>query len=241
MNVLILEDEFIASKRLQRLIKEIDDSIKVIVTFTSIQETVEYLMESEEQPSIMFLDIQVVDGVSLKLFELVDIKSKIVFTTAYDEYAVNAFRVNATDYLLKPIKKQELKEAIDRAKTIDPRELPLLDKEQYKSRFLIKFNAKLYNVKTEEIAYIFSKNKISYFYLKDGSRIPSDYGLHELMDQLDPKQFFRANRQCITHIDAVAEMKTHSASRLRLILEPSMDEDVVISTERTRLFKKWLG
>jgi len=241
MNVIILEDEFIASKRLQRLIKEVDDSIHIVSTFTSIQDTAEYLITVEEQPDMMFVDIHVVDGNSLESFNLVEIESKVVFITAYDEYAVNAFRLNATDYLLKPIKRNELKEAIEKAEPKQAADLPTLQEEQYKSRFLVKFNAKLYNVKPEDIAYIFSHNKVSYFYLKDGSRIPSDFGLHELMDKLNPALFFRANRQFIIHIDSVAEMKTHSASRLKLTLLPDINQSVVISTERTRLFKNWLG
>jgi len=208
LTAIILEDEEIASRRLIK------------------------------QPDILFVDINVSDGNSFTLFNKVNVESKIIFTTAFDEYAVDAFRENALDYLLKPIKKEHLMEAITKAKNAVE---ALKEKEnRYKERFLINFGRKLHNIKTEEISYIYSKDKIGYFYTKAGARIASDYRLQDLEKQLDPSEFFRANRQFIVHIESIAVIQKHDASRVKLLLQPCHGLDLVISTERTREFKKWL-
>ena len=240
MTALLLEDEIIASNRLQRLLAEIDPDIEIVATFTSIQETANYLFEAAVQPDILFLDIHVLDGNSMELFKLLDITSKVIFTTAYDEYAVEAFRKNATDYLLKPIKKDQLVDAISKAKPTSKALIPALPEEQYKSRFLIRFGNKIKSIKTEEIAYIFSKDKIGFFFTRDGQKIASDYKLQDLEEMLDPQKFFRLNRQFIGHLDSIDKIKTHNASRLLISLKPAIDEEVIISTERTRAFKKWM-
>lgn len=240
MKAIILEDEIIASNRLKRMINEIDEEIEVLAAFTSIQDTASFLLELEEQPDILFLDIHVVDGNSFELFNILDINSKVIFTTAYDEYAVEAFRKNAIDYLLKPIKKDQLKEAIKRAKPGTEIKEAIPVEEGYKSRILIKFGSKIKSVKTEDIAYIFSQNKISYFYTHSGDRVPSDYKLQDLEEMLDPDLFFRLNRQFIAYIDSISKISTHNASRLKIELTPPIDEKIVVSTEKTRIFKKWI-
>lgn len=240
MKAIILEDEIIASNRLKRMINEIDEEIEVLAAFTSIQDTASFLLELEEQPDILFLDIHVVDGNSFELFNILDINSKVIFTTAYDEYAVEAFRKNAIDYLLKPIKKDQLKEAIKRAKPGTEIKEAIPAEEGYKSRILIKFGSKIKSVKTEDIAYIFSQNKISYFYTHSGDRVPSDYKLQDLEEMLDPDLFFRLNRQFIAYIDSISKISTHNASRLKIELTPPIDEKIVVSTEKTRIFKKWI-
>lgn len=242
MKAIILEDELIASKRLKRLINELQPSIQVVASFQSVFDTADYLVKNE-MPDLMFLDIQVMDGLSLELFDIVDITANVIFTTAYDEYAVQAFRKNAVDYLLKPIKKEELKEAIARIKQFKKTDLENLEETfaSYRNRFLIKFGAKLHSVPTEEIAYIYSENKISYFILKDGKRIASDFKLKDLINQLNPKFFFRINRQYIIHIDAIKNMLTYSKSRIKLTLEPETKSEVIISTETTPKFKAWLN
>ncbi len=240
MKAIILEDEIIASNRLRRMINEVDEDIQILAAFTSIQDTASFLIEQEEQPHILFLDIHVLDGNSFELFNLMDISGKVIFTTAYDEYAVEAFRKNAIDYLLKPIKKDQLSEAIKRAKPGNEIKDSIPVEEGYKSRILIKFGSKIKSVKTEDIAYIYSQNKISYFYTHDGDRIPSDFKLQDLEEMLDPDLFFRLNRQFIAFIDSITKISTHNASRLRIELVPSIDEKIVVSTEKTRVFKKWI-
>ena len=234
----VLEDEQLAAKRLIRLLNEIAPDLKVLHIFETIEDLARKLME-EDQPEILFLDIQVADGNSMELFKVVEVNSKVIFTTAYDEYAIEAFRKNATDYLLKPIKKEQLVQAIGKARPLKSLSEPE-GRGEYRNRFLIKFGVKLNSIKTADIAYVYSKNKISYFVTFSGERFPSDFKLHELEDLLDPTLFSRANRQFIVHIDSIASMTRHDASRLKLSLNPSIDEEIVVSTEKSKIFKDWL-
>lgn len=243
MKAIIVEDEAIAARRLQRLIKEVsDDTIEILNTFESVADTATYLLENEP-PDLIFLDIQVADGNSFELFNIIpQIQSEIVFTTAYTEFAPQAFRKNALDYLLKPIKKSELQEAIKKKRRLSKTQIDGLRNNYttYKNRFLIRFGAKIHVVKTEEIAYIYSANKISYFVLKDGKKTASDFRLQSLETMLDPVLFFRANRQIIIHIDSILEILTYSKSRVKIRLNPPYKEDIVVSSETTPKFKKWL-
>ena len=241
MKAIILEDERMASNRLNRLIIEVDPSIEIIKIFESIEDTAAFLSSSKTQPEILFADIQVADGNSFELFNIVKVKSKVIFTTAYDEYAIKAFRANAIDYLMKPIKKEELRVAIEKAKPIfNPPMSANVARSGFQERFLFRFGSKVHHLKVADLSYIFSRNKLSYFVTKDGKRSPSDKKLQELQGLLDPNLFFRANRQFIIHIDSIAEIKTHDASRLKILLDPAFDQEIIISTERTRKFKKWL-
>lgn len=240
MRAVILEDELIASKRLSRLIHDVNKDILIEKVFISIRDLATYLIDIEEQPDLLFLDIHVLDGISLELFNIVDVKSKVIFTTAYDEYAIKAFRHNATDYLLKPIKKDELQEAISRARPHNNESLPDLETDQYKERLLIRFSSKLYSIKTADIAYILSQNKIAYIYTFDGKRTPSDYKLQDLEELLNPEIFFRANRQFLLNFEAISNIKIHNASRLKLTLTPEIDKEIIISTDKTKIFKKWM-
>lgn len=237
---IILEDEIIAANRLQRMITEVDPSIRIIDMFDTIEDTANYFHESKEHPDLIFMDIQVADGNSFELFSIVDIKSKIIFTTAYDDYAVKAFRKKAIDYLTKPIKIEELREAILKAKHFDSATTLDLPKPKYKELFLLRFGSKFHNLPVKNIAYVFSKNKISFFYSHDGNRAPSDYSMHEIEQLLDPAQFFRVNRQMIVNLSAIDSMQSHTASRIKLRLRPALSEEIVISTEKTKSFKEWL-
>ena len=238
ITAVILEDEQIASKRLMRMIQELDTDIQVIKIFESIRETKSYFNSIEDHPDLLFLDIHVADGNSFELFNHIDIKSKIIFTTAYDEYAISALRKDAQDYLLKPIKVEELSNALEKSTRHIQRGLDSTDSE--KERFLFRFGAKLNSIKISDIKYIYSKNKISYFVTNDAQKTPSDYKLQDLEEQLDTNIFFRANRQFIIHINSIDTIKTHTASRLKLTLNPPFEGDLIISTEKTRDFKKWI-
>ena len=240
MRAVILEDELIASKRLSRLIHEVNKDIVIEKSFISIREIATYLLEQEVHPDILFLDIHVLDGIILELFNIIDVKSKVIFTTAYDEYAIKAFRHNATDFLLKPIKVDELKEAISRAKIHDLDSVPKLETDHYKERLLIRFSSKLFSIKTKDIAYINSQNKIAYIYTFDGRRTPSDYKLQDLEEMLNPEIFFRANRQFLLNFEAISNIRIHNASRLKLTLTPEIDKQIIISTDKTKVFKKWM-
>ncbi len=242
MKIVILEDEVLARNRLLRMLDEILPDHEILGMFRSVRDTATFLLNKTVEPDLIFIDIQVEDGNSFELFELVDIKSKIVFVTAYNEYAVEAFRLNAVDYLLKPLKKYQLKEAVDKAKPVLKQSISNMIENNgvYKSRFLIRFANKLHSIQTKEIAYIYSKNKISYFQQWDGSRTASDFNLKDIEPVLNPKHFFRTNRQFIVHIDSISEMTRFGASRIKLQLRPAINEEIIISTEKTKIFKKWL-
>ena len=242
MKAIILEDEIIAYRRLHRLLDELfPNEIEVVESFEAVKDLINYLNENKH-PDILFLDIMVADGNSFELFDSVSVESKIIFTTAYDEFAVRAFRKSAIDYLLKPLKKDELKEAVEKVKKYDSGtgQSPQTDVEPYKERFLIRFGNKLYSVKTNEIAYIYSEEKLSFFIMHDGARVPSDIPLQNIQESLDPNVFFRANRQFIVHIDAIAKINRYSRSRINLFLTPDYKADIIISTENTPVFKKWM-
>ncbi len=241
MKSIIVEDEIVAAQRLLRMLTETNEPIENIAIFESVEEIATYLL-ANEHPDILFLDIEVADGNSFELFKIMEVKSKVIFTTAYSEFGAAAFRKNAADYLLKPIKLEELKEAIVKVKNQLPVaqdafvELP----QQYKDRFLIKFGSKITVIKTEDIAYIYSENKIAYFYLRSGLKVASDYKLQDLEAMLDPKMFFRVNRQFIVHIDAILAMNTFTKARVNLKLVPAFREDIIVSTEKTPELKEWL-
>ena len=225
MKYIVLEDEMIAAQRLVRMIKEINPELENVGIFESVEELAGHLL-SQGQPDILFLDIQVADGNSFELFNIVDVRSKVIFTTAYSEYAVNAFRHNAIDYLMKPINADEVANALTKLSWFDPVKNKELTEQftEYKNRFLIKFGSKLTVVNTQEIAYIYSENKIGYFVQKNGLRVASDYKLQDLEIQLDPKAFFRVNRQFIVHIDSISQMNTYSKARINLRLIPEFKE-----------------
>ncbi|MCB0648498.1 MAG: response regulator transcription factor [Saprospiraceae bacterium] len=238
MKVVILEDESIAAKRLIRLLEEIDPDLEIAGNYQSIADTASHLLE-KGQPDVLLLDIHVLDGNSMELFKILHIKSKVVFTTAYDEFAVEAFRKNAIDYLLKPIKKDELSEAIGKAKVFT-NPVPIDNTTPYKTNLLAKFGAKVKNVEVSDIAYVHSRDKISYIHLHSGAKIATDFRLQDFEEMLDPTAFFRINRQYIASKNAIDQMVTHNASRFKVSLKPPIEDDIVISTEKTREFKKWL-
>lgn len=217
------------------------DGVEVIDVFQSIADLADYLLK-HEHPDILFQDIMVSDGNSFDLYEIVNVQSNVIFTTAYDEYAIKAMRNNAVDYLLKPLKKDELVHAIERATVMSDQIIKKVSKElnTYKERFLVRFGNKLHSIKSSEIAYIYSEEKLSFFILKDGQRVASDYRLQSLEKELDPKLFFRANRQFIIHIDSIAKMLRYSRARVNLKLIPDYPHDIIISTENTPRFKKWI-
>ena len=242
MTAIILEDESIAMRRMQRLIYELfENTIEVVGNFQSIEDLLNYL-QVNPQPDIMFLDVMVADGNSFELFEIIPIESKVIFTTAYDEFAVQAFRKNAIDYLLKPIKKELLIEAVRKiVKAPNDNIIKAIKEiEPFKKRFLVRFGNKLHSIVTEDIAYIYSEDKLSFFILKNGQRVSSDLRLQNIQDVLNPKDFFRANRQFVLHIDSISEILRHTRSRLNVRLKPEYKGDIIISTENTPNFKKWM-
>jgi two-component system response regulator LytT len=250
MKLLILEDETLASDRLIKIIGEIDPTLEILSTLKSIEEGNEWF-ESNEHPDLIISDIRLLDGLSFELFKKLKLEVPVIFTTAYDQYAIKAFEVNSVDYLLKPIEKEKLAAAIGRHKERMSQnkfpadfdslyELIQNKKKSFKSRFLIKIGHKIVAVPVEKIAYFFSQNKLTYIVTKDGKRLPTDQTLETLDEQLDPATFYRANRQFIVGYDSISELHPYFKGRLKVELEPNADQELVVSAEKTREFKAWL-
>lgn len=255
MRIAIIEDEDAAVRRLQKLLKDTHDGHEVIAIHDSIASTVQWLQENPI-PDLMLMDIHLADGSSFEIFNLTNVKCPVIFTTAYDQYAIDAFRVHAIDYLLKPIKPDELLEALGRIPRTTSAAQTLTIEDQAKDlvrrlgrsglipatqRALVKIGQTMRIVDLNATAYYYSKDKITFAIAPDAKRYPVDETLEQLEGRLDPARFFRINRQLIVCIDAIEEMYPYSKSRVKLKLQPSYTHgDAIVSTERSPHFKKWL-
>ncbi len=246
MKVLIIEDEAAAVRRLKKLLQEIDPSLEVVGELDSIENSVTWLL-NHPVPDIIFLDIHLADGSSFEIFRHVQIDKPVIFTTAYDQYAIQAFKVNAIDYLLKPIKAGELEAALSKARQwkagsgFDYVALAkALQKEESSKRFLIRFGQQIRVVEMRKVSYFYTQDKITFLVTKEGKRYPIDYSLEKLEDMVDPARFFRINRQFIISIEAIKEMYAYSKSRVKVDLNPPCELETIVSTERSPVFKRWL-
>ena len=247
MKVLIIEDEQPAVNRLEKLIKEMDNSIEIIASLDSVEAVLDWA-QKEEMPDLLFLDIHLADGSAFEIFTRIKISKPIIFTTAYDQYAIQAFKVNAIDYLLKPIKKDELKTALEKYNTLqattsfDYAKLAQQlqkEKSQRLKRFLIRVGQNLKTIEIKDVAYFYTENKITFLTTSEGKRYAVDYSLDKLEEDLDNEIFFRVNRQFIVRVSSIAKMVTVSKSRVKIVLEPC-SIDTIVSTERSGKFKRWL-
>jgi two-component system LytT family response regulator len=246
MKALIIEDESAAVRRLAKLIKEVDPSIEVENDLDSIESALDWF-GANPLPDLIFLDIHLADGSSFEIFNHVEVPRPVIFTTAYDEYAIQAFRLNAIDYLLKPIKRQELERAIEKYRkwksppAFDYKKLArTIDRDEYNKRFLIRLGQNIRVVEIHDCAYFYTQDKITFLVNREGKRYPLDYSLERLEEMADPRTFFRINRQFIVNINAIKEMYAYSKSRVKIELSPPCELEVVVSTERSPHFKKWL-
>ncbi len=247
MKVLIIEDETAAARRLAKLITEIDPNIEVVEQLDSIEGSVLWF-EQHPMPDLIFMDIHLADGSSFEIFNHLKIEKPIVFTTAYDEYALQAFKVNAIDYLLKPLKKTELEQAIAKYKSLQKPTVEMnyqalantLQTDKYNTRFLIRFGQNIKVVEFRDAAYFYTEDKITFIVTKEGKRYPVEPSLEKLDEMADPRAFFRINRQFIVNIESIKEMYAYSKSRVKLKLDPPTDKETIVSTERSPVFKKWL-
>ena len=250
MKVLIVEDEPTAAKRLQKMLAEIDSAIEVQQNLDSIEASVIWMADkSKPAPDLIFMDIHLADGPCFEIFKLVEVNQPVIFTTAYDQYAIEAFKVNAIDYLMKPVKQAELMQAVEkykklhRAPAMDYEKLAIAlrqEADQYNKRFLIRFGQSIRVVELSEVAYFFTEDKITFLTLQSGKRYPIDYSLEKLEEMVNPAKFFRINRQFIVNIEAIQEMYAYSKSRVKVNLHPSTERETIVSTERSPHFKKWL-
>ena len=250
MNILIIEDENAAARRLEKLVSEVAPEARVIDRLDSVEGAVMWL-KNNPQPDLILLDIHLADGSSFEIFQHVQITAPIIFTTAYDEYALQAFKENTIDYLLKPIKVNELEAAIDKYQRLyKPQQTDFkrladsMMKEggnSYLRRMLIRFSNSFKLVDMSDVGYFYTKDKITFLVVRSsGKRFPADYPLDKLETMLDPDNFFRINRQFIININAIKEMHPYSKSRVKVDLEPNCDLETIVSTERSSEFKRWL-
>ncbi len=252
MKVLIIEDEISASTRLAKMLGKIDPGIEILSVIDSIEESINFLSTGEE-PDLIFADIQLSDGICFEIFKQVQVECAVIFITAFDEYAVEAFKVNSIDYLLKPIKNKDLEAAIEKfqklkavySKTNQDRMDQLLNKldvfeKGYKSRFLVKTGQTMTVVATDHIAYFFIENQLVFLITRDEKRYLIEQSLDDLEASLDPENFFRINRQMIISLASVKTIHPYFNSRLKLVVEPELTEEALVSRMKVSAFKNWL-
>ncbi len=251
IKVLIIEDEEAAAKRLQKMITDVMPEAETYNSIASVGAAVEWFKKNA-LPDLVFADIHLADGSSLEIFKQVKVECPIIFTTAYDQYALEAFKLNSIHYILKPVKKEELIEAIDRYKKMQTeRKAPEVYYEKifsalnqpvsYKERFVIRFGEHIKTIETQDVAYFYTENKANFAVMKDGKRYPIDNNLDELEQSINPRNFFRINRQFIISYHAIAEMITYSKARVLIKLNPPSKFETIVSTERSSYFKSWLA
>jgi DNA-binding LytR/AlgR family response regulator len=249
MKILIIEDENLAAKRLVKLIKEYVPEAQIFGNLDTITASVQWL-ESNPEPDLIFLDIQLADGISFDIFEQVKVKAPIIFCTAFDQYAIRAFKLNSIDYLLKPVDPAELVAALEKFR--NGRKEPAIDIDQirlmlgqstksYKNRFLVKVGERIQTIDIQEIPFFYSEDKVTLLQTNQGKKFIVDYTLDEIEDMVNPENFFRLNRKYISAIAAIKEVFTYSNSRLKIHLENCTDNDILISREKMSAFKIWLG
>jgi two-component system LytT family response regulator len=276
MTILIIEDEELTARKLQRLLTDIEPSAVVVKLAVSVEESVEWLL-TNPKPDLIFMDIELADGQSFDVFNQVSIVSPVIFTTAYDEYAIKAFKVNSIDYLLKPVKEDDLRQALaklhalkqifisherpvetnniensladllEQLRSFSPAPSAITPRPfeptpaSFRGRFMIKQGQRLFSVNVEDVAYFFTRNKMAFLRTRDNHEWLLDYTMDELNQMLDPRRFFRLNRQVLAELRAVDKVHLYFNGKLKINLHPIFDEEVIVSREKAGEFKRWLG
>lgn len=250
MQTIIIEDENLTALRLEGMLKKYDGHIEVLAILPSVAEAVQWLRQ-HDSPDLVFMDIHLEDDLCFKIFELAPLTAPVIFTTAYDEYMIKAFKVNSIDYLLKPVNAAELAAAVDKYKALKaqfskPDMGTLLQylghrTPEYKTRFMITVGAKIRSIEVSEIAYFYSSEKFTFLVTKEGQNLPIDFSLDKLTSLLDPKVFFRISRQFLVSFSAIQAVHTHFKGKMKLDLVPKTKLDAFVSGDRMSEFKDWLG
>lgn len=251
MKVVIIEDEPQAAQRLEKLIKVLEPGAEIIVTMDSVKQAVAWF-KKDIAADLIFMDIQLADGISFQIFEQCEVKSPVIFTTAFDAYALKAFKVNSIDYILKPVDSDELKVAILKFKQLTRgsgdtkvilenigQAVQMLTK-RHKTRFMIKVGEHLRTVEVENILYFYSQEKTTFCVTQEGRNFILDYSMEQLEEMIDPERYYRINRKYLVASNAIQDIITYTNSRLRLVLKNSDDNDVIVARERVQEFKDWL-
>jgi len=258
MKVLIIEDEELAVKKLHKTLTTVDKDAQVVGIADSIRSSVDWL-QNNPAPDLILMDIELSDGQSFEIFEQVQVKSTVIFTTSYDEFALKAFKVNSVDYLLKPIQKEDLQAALEKFRSIKSlyagstsssainmdnlvKELQQkLQPKEYRKRFLVKHAQKLVSIETSEISYFYSDGRLNFFKTADNKKFVVDYTMDELEEMLDPEKYFRISRSFYVSIGSVDKIDDYFGNRLILSLRPAVDKEALVSREKVTDFKKWMG
>lgn len=252
MKVFIVEDEIPAQVNLKRALKANFSDVEVVGIADSVVSTVAWLQNPENETDIVFMDVELSDGLCFEIFNRVQIDAKVIITTAYDNYAIKAFKINSVDYLLKPIDNRELIAAVERCQGLIKEDASTENdgnygadshpaNREYKQRFVVKIGDHIIIVGVDDIAYFISRDKTSYIITHDGKSYITDQSLDTIETLLDPKNFFRISRACITNIRAIDSVSRHFSGRLRVGLLPKQDDDIFISRVRTNDFMRWIN
>jgi DNA-binding LytR/AlgR family response regulator len=244
IKVIIIEDEILIAERLKKMIEAIEPEMKVIEMIDSVKEAISYL--SDSIPDLIFLDINLSDDYCFKIFEEVNVTCPVIFVTAYSEYAIKAFEVNSIDYLLKPISIPNLKKSIDKYKcltTFPNYTKMMIDMEsRYRNRFLVKLNNQLKSISIDNIAYFFSEDKLTFACLNDGKKLPLDFSLKKIEEEINPNNFFRINKKYLISLNSIDEMYYVSKSKIKLQLKPTVEKEIIfVAIEKIGTFKVWLS
>ncbi len=253
MKVLIVEDEKPAIDKLEQLIRKYDPEIEIVGTCISIAETVKWLESGSNHADLLFLDIQLTDGLSFEIFERTEVNTPVIFITAYKQYAIQAFKVNSIDYLLKPLNYNDLYESMEKIKALrenlpankEPIQYDELSRvllqmnKVYKSRFLVKVGEHIRSVKTENISFFYAEGRTVFIITKKQNKYIIDFTLEELEKNLDPEIFFRPNRSFIININAINDVVVYSNSRLLVILNQEFEKEIIVSREKVVQLKTW--
>jgi len=251
MNFVIIEDEELAAKRLEGMIHAFDPGSKVLARLESVEGAVEWFRNNHE-PDLIFLDIHLEDGLSFSIFERVTVKAPIIFTTAFDEYAIKAFKLKSIDYLLKPITQTDLNTAILKYRDWNTGNAPVIDvnalydilsrkQKTFRNRFSFQVGQKIRTIPVEEAAYFYSLESMTMMVCRDKSEYPLDFSLDQLANELDPALFFRINRQFLVSMGCIAHIHVYPKSRLKLELNPAAEQEVFVSIDKAVRFREWLN
>ena len=248
MKVLIIEDEELAVRKLRKTLQSVDPEAEIVGTTDSIRASVDWL-EANPAPDLILMDIELADGQSFEIFDKTEVKSTVIFTTSYDEYALKAFKVNSIDYLLKPVQKEDLQVAIDKfrnlksmfgtvsntnAMSVDSLVKELQEKLQpreFRKRFLVKHAQKLVSVEVNDIAYFYSDGRLNFFKTTDNKKFVVDYTMDELEEMLDPDRYFRISRSFYVSVNSIDQIHDYFGNRLLLNLKPAVDKESIVSRE----------
>ena len=252
MRILIVEDEELAVKKLLKTLAATGVAADIVGTTDSIKSSVQWLQENPA-PDLILMDIELADGQSFEIFNLTQVKSPVIFTTSYDEYALKAFKVNSVDYLLKPVQSDELQAALNKFTQLKNSKQDIsieslvkelqqkLQTKEYRKRFLVKHAQKLVSIDVEDIAYFYSDGRLNFFKTTDNRKFVVDYTMDEMEEMLNPEKYFRISRSFYVSIDSVDKIDEYFGNRLILGLKPVLDKEALVSREKVSEFKKWLG